>query len=176
MLAHLRTQNTSAHTCTCTHMHTGVCVYAQLQRACTHTRLHTHTHTHTYSCTLHIHRYTHTHTYTHTHISVCTCKQKRNTRTHVLTSACAWLLLLICRFVCTPVRTCMHACQRSMVCTRVVEFGVQSKFRVCKLSRILTNPKNAVRYIYIAIKSSSNFKPILRIFRSKIAPKCRKEP
>ena len=27
---------------------------------------------------------------------------------------------------------------------RVVQFGVQSKVWVCKLSRILTNPKNAV--------------------------------
>ena len=153
-----------------THAHRCMCIRSAAKSMHSHTLAHTHAHTH---IQLHI---AHTPLHTHTHISVCTCKQKRNTRTHVLTSACAWLLLLICRFVCTPVRTCMHACQRSMVCTRVVEFGVQSKFRVCKLSRILTNPKNAVRYIYIAIKSSSNFKPILRIFRSKIAPKCRKEP
>jgi hypothetical protein len=30
-------------------------------------------------------------------------------------------------------------------CTRVVQFGVRSKVRVCELSRILTNFKNAVR-------------------------------
>jgi len=28
---------------------------------------------------------------------------------------------------------------------RVVQFGVWSKVQVCELSRILTNPKNAVR-------------------------------
>ena len=82
---------------------------------------HTHTYTHAHTLTR-MRMRTHIHTHKHTGTHACA-----HTRVHAYTSA--------------------HTLTRTCICmhTRVVQFGLVSKVRVHKLSRFLTNPRNAVR-------------------------------
>jgi hypothetical protein len=55
--------------------------------------------------------------------------------------------------------------------TRVVQFGVRSKIWVRELSRILTNPKNAVRWL---LKIRQTLYPIFELLGLNLQPKRQK--
>jgi hypothetical protein len=118
------------------------------------------THTHTLTCAF-LHGNTHIYTYTPDGSfcsqlvsngstpnwvgSINTIPQRdtvageATARSSTCESAC--MCVCVCAHVC--VRVCMQVFMR--VCNREVQFGVRLKVWVCKLSRILTNHRNAVR-------------------------------
>jgi hypothetical protein len=68
-----------------------------------------------------------------------------------------------CEYACKPQVLKMQCTwmPEEVACIRVVQFGVQSKVRVCKLSRILTNPKNDVCELLKVCQSLCPFIEIL---------------
>jgi hypothetical protein len=67
--------------------------------------------------------------------------------------------------------------KQSYTSIRVVQIGVPSKIWVCKVSRILTNPKNAVCELLNVCNAWTLFKNFCQKFWVQIcSPRCRKEP
>jgi hypothetical protein len=66
----------------------------------------------------------------------------------------------------------ISCCVRTVCLGRVVQFGVRSKVRVRKLSRILTNPKNAVCEL---LKVCQTLSPFFELLGPKLQPNMQKK-
>ena len=126
---------------------------------CSHTRIQSHTHTHTH---LHLHLLRYNSMQTCAWLTTAWMVSSRMLRKHgkrmtqrhcrigtTPKCVCLYICVRIYIFICKRVYLCKRfkfkLCVRVYARTRVVQFGVQSKVRVCGLSRILTSPRNAVR-------------------------------
>ena len=130
----------------------------------THLKVHTQTHTHTHTHTL-AHTYTHTHAHTCTHTQIHEAPEKPG-RTLQLSTPISVdmkhagghnLEFEVCVYLCVCLCVCACVCAYLCVCVGVVQFGFWFKVQVCKLSCILTNPKNAVRELLKARRTLSPF-------------------